>query len=224
MLETLEYNKNINFYTNFTSKQRKKEQKYAHCFVQPFIPSLWHKIELKDNITEYVFNVIKIKTTKFYKILLIWYTFPYQVITELPLEYWSTLPPAGQKCFCNLKTTCIKHGHLTTQHRVIEEVLIDPGFGTILIETQLWTSPHGIFTSKIRRDPLLQISPSLFLLCLTFFMMKPRYFKGKAIFFLYRYTTQLIGFGFLKFGFQFIVLEQYIKSYIYKYIYYILYT
>lgn len=85
-------------------------------------------------------------------------------------------------------------------------------------------SSWHILTSKIRRDPLLQISPSLFLLCLTFFMMKPCYFKGKAIFFLYRYTTQLIGFGFLKFGFQFIVLEQYIKSYIYKYIYYILYT
>lgn len=55
-------------------------------------------------------------------------------------------------------------------------------------------------------------------------MLKLCYFKGKAIFFLSCYTPQFIGFGFLKFGFQFIVLEQYIKSYIYKYIYYILYT
>lgn len=113
----------------------------------------------------------------------------------------------------------MKRQHLTMQHTITEEVLLTQNLAQYLLKCSC---------------ELLQTSRYFLKLCVTpfywsffffsFSVLKLCYCKGKAIFFLSCSMPQFIWFGFLKFGFQFIVVEQYIKSYIYKYIYYILYT
>lgn len=156
----------------------------------------------------------------FYKIILIWYTFPYGVLRR---NFSGTLQCIATHCpttALQLKSNVYKTATFNTTYSYPGGVT-DPDFGTIFIETQLWASPNVMFISET-------LLVSLSCVCLHFFPFS-NFLNAGALLFQRKshilsqcYASQFIRFGFLKFGFQFIVLKLYIKSYIYKYIYYIL--
>lgn len=137
----------------------------------------------------------------------------------ISLERWTTLPPAAHRRLCSWKTW-MKQQHLTQDKIQLPRQWDWP---------RLWHKIHGNTVVSFSKCHVHSWnSTSLPFMCLSAFFsllflnIGALLFQRKSHILSQCYASQFIRFGFLKFGFQFIVLKQYIKSYIYKYIYFIL--